>query len=177
MTRGDRSEPSALRVGCGTWPKAHRTDPDADQGQRDMTIGFQPAADNVLVRPITTNNVGVDSTVDWAEVIAVGPGRRTADGTLVAPDFTPGDQVALRPRSAVHLNIHGEAWAIVSASDVLGIMLQNAEASASKPEDVSSSRAIPEPPAQTSPSFEQSLETDVAPDLLDRESPTAEDLH
>jgi chaperonin GroES len=143
-----------------------------------MTIGFQPAADNVLVRLITTNNVGVDSTVEWAEVIAVGPGRRTADGTLVAPDFTPGDQVALRPRSAVHLTIHGEAWAIVSASDVLGIMLQNAEASASsKPEDVSSSRAIPEPPAQTSPSVEESLETDVAPDLLDRDAPTAEDLH
>jgi len=161
-----------------TCRKHNRADLDADQGQRDMTIGFQPAADNVLVRPITTNNVGVDSTVDWAEVIAVGPGRRTADGTLVAPDFTPGDQVALRPRSAVHLNVRGAAWAIVSASDVLGIMLQNAEASASsEPEDVSSSRATPEPAAQTSASVKESLETDVAPDLLDREAPTAEDLH
>jgi len=76
------------------------------------------------------------------------------------PDFTRGDQVALRPRSAVHLNIHGETWNIVSASDVLDIMLQIAEASASsKPEDVSSSRAISEPPTLTSPPVEESLET------------------
>src|SRR5689334_20403093 len=90
-----------------------------------MTIGLQPSADNVLVRLITTNNVGVDSTVEWAEVIAFGPGRRTAVGTLVTPDLTPGDQVALRPRSAVHLNIHGEAWAIVSASAPLNTFSAN----------------------------------------------------
>ena len=144
-----------------------------------MTIGFQPASDNLLVHLLPTTDEVVDDKVEWAEVIAVGPGRRTADGMLVSPDFAPGDRVALRPHRAVHLRIQGQSLAIVSASDALGVLLRDAARPRLNVAAAVNGPVTPEPPLRASPAAlaEESLETDVAPDLLDQEAPTGEDLH
>lgn len=139
-----------------------------------MTIGFQPTGDNVLLHLVAAEDAGLNDTVEWAEVIAVGPGRYTADGMLMPPDLAPGDKVALRPHAAVHLRIDGQPLAIAGGADVLGVLLPQAP----RP------RAVPEPgePGQPAEAERQSrgipsLEVDVAPDLLNHETPTAEDLH
>lgn len=148
--------------------------------QPHIAVGFQPVDDNVLVRLVTPESPVPDDTVDWGDVVAIGPGRRTSDGALIASDLAPGDRIAMRPRSAMLLTVHGQSFAIVGASAVLGVLLRDAAAEI-PPEPAA---AIVSVTAQEAPDqviaaapAEESLETDVAPDLLDRESPTAEDLH
>ncbi len=140
-----------------------------------MTTRFQPAGDNILVHLFPIGETGPDDAVEWAEVIAAGPGWRLADGTLVAPDVTPGDRIALRPHSALRLCVDGLSMAVVSQSDVLGVLLHPAteprRASEAQPAPAAIRRASAAAP------IEESLETDVAPDRLDQEAPTAQDLH
>lgn len=149
-------------------------------GQSHIAIGFQPADDNVLVRLATRRRSAAEDAVVWGEVVAVGPGRRTSDGTLVAPNVAEGDRVALRPGGAMHLSLGGRSFAIVRGFDVLGVLLQEAATAPSPPAaaaDVGVPARQPEGRPIAAPLPEESLETDVAPDLLDREAPTAEDLH
>lgn len=87
-----------------------------------MSVPFQPTADNVLVRLIAA------PTVEWADVVAVGLGRATSDGTLVGPNLVAGDRIALRPHSAMCLRIGDQDFAVVAGSDVLGVLLQQTEA-------------------------------------------------
>lgn len=144
-----------------------------------MTLGFQPTEDNVLVRLVATKNAGAERSVAWADVLAVGPGRRTADGTLVVPDLAPGDRVAVRPHSPTHLCVHGQKLAVIGGSDVLGVLLRSTDAAHAQRDAAGGAPVVAEPPAMITPTAraEESLETDVAPDLLDRQPPTAEDLH
>lgn len=143
-------------------------------------IGFQPCDDNVLVRLAPAENSSPADTVRWGEVIAVGPGRRTHEGMIVSLNVAAGDCVALRPRSAVNLDLDGQSFAIVGGADVLGVLVPGAEAEPPQPAArVTVGPGTPEPVAwaRSDVADEESLETDVAPDILDRETPTSEDLH
>src|SRR5579859_3399827 len=143
-----------------------------------IAVGFQPVEDNVLVRVVMSDHPASDDTGAWGDVVAIGPGRRTADGALIAPDLTPGDRIAMRPRSAMSLSVHGQSFAIVGGAAVLGVLLPGAVTEIpSKPARAVVDVTAPEAPGQVTVAAEESLETDVAPDLLDREAPTAEDLH
>jgi co-chaperonin GroES (HSP10) len=143
-------------------------------------IGFQPCDDKVLIRLAVTENRPPGDTVGWGEVVAVGPGRRTSDGMLISSNVAAGDRIALRLGSALDLSLNGQAFAIVNGCDVLGVLLQGAtadpfptgEAAVSRPET-----PVPFVQAASEAPVEESLETDIAPDLLDREAPTSEDLH
>jgi chaperonin GroES len=141
-----------------------------------ITVGFQPIGDNVLMYPV---GCAVPSdTAEWGDVVAVGSGRRTSDGMLIATDIAPGDRIALRPEKAVKLNVDGQSLVIVSISDVLGVRLR--QAATAEPQQTATeliSAAEPEPRLISVSGAEESLETDVAPELLDREAPTSEDLH
>lgn len=147
--------------------------------QSHIAVGFQPVDDNVLVRLVMSDSPASDDTVAWGDVVAIGPGRRTSDGALIAPDLTPGDRIAMRPRSAMLLSVHGQSFAIVGGSAVLGVLLPGAAPEIpSAPAQSVVDTTAPEAPDQVTAAApaEESLETDVAPDLLDREAPTAEDL-
>ena len=146
--------------------------------QPHVATGFQPFEDNLVVRLVATE--GADEGVAWADVIAAGPGRRTSDGALIAPKAAPGDRVALRPCAAVALRLGGQSFAIVGGADVLGVLLPGAGARRGPPGEAAAAGPAPPQVALEDASrveAEESLETDVAPDLLDREAPTAEDLH
>lgn len=140
-----------------------------------MTIGFQPAGDNVLVHILPAAGEAWDDSVEWAEVIAVGPGRRTGDGVLMVPDFAPGDRIALRPHRALHLRIGGEPLAVAGSADVLGLLLP--ESRPPRPPAEAEGTAASPPGQQLPTTREESLETDVAPDLIDQQAPSGEDLH
>lgn len=146
--------------------------------QTHIAIGFQPVEDNVLLRPVPTEDL--PGAVAWGDVVAVGPGRLTSDGTLLAPAVAPGDRVALRPGSAMPIHLAGQSLAIVGGADVLGVLLHGAvEQAVAAPEPGAAEAAPAEPPIPPAAATraEESLETDVAPDELDRATPTSEDLH
>lgn len=146
--------------------------------QTQIAVGFQPVEDNVLIRPVPTEDLPgavTGGAVAWGDVVAVGPGRRTPDGTLLVLTVVPGDRVALRPGSAMPLRLAGQSLAIVGGPDVLGLLPQGAAGQVlAAPGTGAVGLAAAEPPAILA---EDSLETNVAPDRLNHEAPTSEDLH
>lgn len=148
---------------------------------------FHPLRDNILVRlhlagQITTGGVMIPDTVrkplDRGRVVAVGPGRRTPCGTLIPPSVAPGDEVALMHDNGIDVTLGGEQLVVVNKRDVLGVFAPPTR----EGQPVSRVDAFAEPAFEPARELagavrEESLETDVAPDILDREAPTAEDLH
>jgi co-chaperonin GroES (HSP10) len=148
-------------------------------GRSHEAIDFRPIDDNVVIRLVAPAVPSQRDAVAWGEVVAVGPGRGMSEGILIAPGFSPGDRVALRPGSAMRVTLAGESLAIVGRADVLGFVPRDAAALTHRTTEAIVAGPEAEPAVQelaASPA-EESLETDVAPDLLDREAPTSEDLH
>ncbi len=143
---------------------------------------LHPLRDNVLVRrrlSETTTGAGVlipdavRKPLDYGCVVAVGPGRRAHDGTLILPGVVPGDEVALAPNRGTEVNLAGEKLLVISERDVLGVLSEPPVLSAHDAAEPTPEREI----QWSRAAREESLETDVAPDLLDREPPSGEDLH
>jgi chaperonin GroES len=160
----------------------------ADPRPRADESAFSPLHDNVLVRPLmseerTSSGVVVPDTVraalNWAEVLAVGPGRRDSANRISRPAVAKGDRVAVRPHSTTEIVLGGERLAVVSERDVLGVLAVPARASRPLPPPDEAAAPEVEPSAEepVSAMREESLETDVAPDILDRSESTADDLH
>lgn len=57
-----------------------------------------------------------------AEVVAVGPGRLTDEGEVVALDVKPGQRVLIGKYAGNEVEIDGEELVIVNEGDVLGIL-------------------------------------------------------
>ena len=57
-----------------------------------------------------------------AEVIAVGPGKRSDEGTLIAMDVLPGQRVMVGKYAGNEIEFDGEAYLILKQDDVLGIL-------------------------------------------------------
>ena len=57
-----------------------------------------------------------------AEVIAVGPGKTTNHGTLIAPTVKVGDTVIFEKFSGTTVKIDGEELLIVKDSDLLAVV-------------------------------------------------------
>ena len=97
-------------------------------------------------------------------------------GALIPPSVALGDEIALDPDSGTEITLAGEELIVVREQDVLGVFVAPDHDDRLAP--VAGDIAEPEWERELSGAArEESLETDVAPDLLDRESPTGEDLH
>lgn len=57
-----------------------------------------------------------------ADVVAVGPGRRADDGTLIVPAVSIGDAVLVGKYSGQEIKIGADELLIVRESDILGTM-------------------------------------------------------
>ena len=148
---------------------------------------FHPLRDNVLIRcrfseTTTAGGVMIPDTVrrkpNRGSVVAVGPGLRTQEGTRIPPSVAPGDEVALEDERGVEVTIAGEQLVVISERDVLGIF----SAAVHQDQPAPATGQVAEPISERERGLsraarDESLETDVAPDLLDREPPTGEDLH
>lgn len=153
---------------------------------RAMETLLRPLRDCVLVRlleaaekplaGVTAPDTGGAASA-WAEVVAVGPGLQGADGAFIAPAVVKGGRVSLRPGSATEIALERGRLAIVSEQDILAV----AERPAAVPPAISAhvaAEAAPPPGIEpVSAMREESLETDVAPSLIESAAPTAEDLH
>ncbi|TVR96817.1 MAG: co-chaperone GroES [Rhodospirillales bacterium] len=92
---------------------------------------FRPLHDRVLVRRIeqeekTSGGIIIPDTAkekpQEGEVIAVGPGGRKDDGTLIPVDVKAGDRVLFGKWSGSEVKIEGEELLIMKESDILGIL-------------------------------------------------------
>jgi len=93
-----------------------------------MVVKLQPLADRVVVRPIereeqTKTGIYLPDTAkekpQEGKVIAVGPGRKSEDGNVVAMDVKVGDIVIYAKYGGTEIKIDDEELMILRESDIL----------------------------------------------------------
>ena len=94
-------------------------------------MNIQPLADRILIRRIEEQETirGGIIIPDTAkekpqegEVIAVGPGRKTEEGKVIALDVKAGDRVLIGKYSGTDVKIDGTEYVILREDEVLGIL-------------------------------------------------------
>lgn len=91
----------------------------------------KPLHDRILVKRLTEEEktkggiIIPDSAKEKpaeGQVVAVGAGRRTDDGKLVALEVKKGDKILFGKYSGTEIKIDGDDYLIMREDDVLGIM-------------------------------------------------------
>jgi chaperonin GroES len=94
-------------------------------------MNLKPLADRVVVRPSvaeerTKGGIIVPDTAKekpvWGELIAVGPGKISDEGKLIALEVKVGDRVLYGKYSGTEVTIDGEELLIMRESDIFAIM-------------------------------------------------------
>jgi len=92
---------------------------------------FRPLHDRVVVRRIeaeekTSGGIIIPDTAkekpQEGEVVAVGPGARDDNGTLVELSVNAGDRILFGKWSGTEVKIDGEDLLIMKESDILGVI-------------------------------------------------------
>ncbi len=92
---------------------------------------FRPLHDRVLVRRVeaaekTAGGIIIPDTAQEkpqeGEVVAVGTGARSEDGTITPMDVKAGDKILFGKWSGTEVKLEGEDLIIMKESDVLGIL-------------------------------------------------------
>lgn len=92
---------------------------------------FRPLHDRVVVRRIeaeekTSGGIIIPDTAkekpQEGEVVAVGPGARDDNGTLVELSVKAGDRILFGKWSGTEVKIDGEDLLIMKESDILGVI-------------------------------------------------------
>jgi chaperonin GroES len=92
---------------------------------------FRPLQDRVLIRRIesdekTAGGIIIPDTAkekpQEGEVVSVGPGARSEDGTLHPLDVKAGDRVLFGKWSGSEVKLDGEELIIMKESDILGVL-------------------------------------------------------
>ena len=93
-----------------------------------MAVKLEPLADRLVVRPIereevTKGGIVLPDTVkekpQEGEVLAVGPGRMSDDGTRIAMDVKVGDIVIYAKYGGTEIKVEEEELMILRESDIL----------------------------------------------------------
>jgi len=94
-------------------------------------MNLKPLADRVVVKPSaaeekTKGGIIVPDTAKekpvWGTVIAIGPGKTSDEGKLIAPEVKVGDSVLYGKYSGTEVTIDGEELLIMRESDIFAIM-------------------------------------------------------
>src|SRR5213596_2012425 len=100
-----------------------------EEGVRPM--GFRPLHDRVLVRRVeaeskTAGGIIIPDTAQEkpqeGEVVSVGSGARSDDGTVTPLDVKAGDKILFGKWSGTEVKLDGEDLIIMKESDILGIV-------------------------------------------------------
>eukprot|EP01102_Stenamoeba_stenopodia_P006768 TRINITY_DN1888_c0_g1_i1.p1 TRINITY_DN1888_c0_g1~~TRINITY_DN1888_c0_g1_i1.p1 ORF type:complete len:102 (+),score=32.17 TRINITY_DN1888_c0_g1_i1:74-379(+) len=90
-----------------------------------------PLADRVLIRRVKpAEKIGAiylpessqKNPLNEGQVIAVGPGARSKDGSLITPSVKVGDFVVLGEYGGQEVKINSESLHLYHESDILGII-------------------------------------------------------
>jgi len=94
-------------------------------------MNIRPLHDRIVVKRIEEQETKVgglfipDSAKEKpqeGEVVAVGKGKRTDDGKVVAPDVQKGDRILFGKYSGNEIRIDGEELLIMREDEVLGVL-------------------------------------------------------
>jgi len=93
--------------------------------------GIRPLGDRILVKRIkeedkTKGGIIIPDTAkekpQEGKVIAVGKGRRSEKGDLIAPDVRAGDRILFGKYSGSEVKLEGEDHLILREDDILGVL-------------------------------------------------------
>ena len=93
-----------------------------------MAVKLQPLADRLVVKPIeaeekTKAGIYLPDTAkekpQEGEVVAVGPGRKSDDGKVIAMDVKVGDIVVYTKYGGTEIKVDDEEYMILRESDIL----------------------------------------------------------
>jgi chaperonin GroES len=99
--------------------------------QTATAVTLRPLGDRVVVRPAAreeTTRSGIvlpDTSTERpqrGEIIAVGPGRVTDDGTLLALEVTVGDTVLFAKYAGTEFTLEDEELLILGEKDILAVL-------------------------------------------------------
>jgi len=94
-------------------------------------MNIKPLADRVVVKPTEQEEVRQGTIIipdtakekpQQGEIVAVGPGKITENGTKVKLEVKVGDKVLYGKYSGTEVTIDGEDYLIMRESDVLAII-------------------------------------------------------
>ncbi|NUN08109.1 MAG: co-chaperone GroES [Ignavibacteriaceae bacterium] len=94
-------------------------------------FNLSPLADRVIVKPMeaeekTSGGLYLPDTAKEkpieGTVVAVGPGKTSDDGKLVAPTVKAGDKVLYGKYSGTEVTVAGEEYLIMRESDIFAII-------------------------------------------------------
>ncbi len=92
---------------------------------------IRPLGDRILVKRIkeedkTKGGIIIPDTAkekpQEGKVIAVGKGRRSEKGDLIAPDVKAGDRILFGKYSGSEVKLEGEDHLILREDDILGVL-------------------------------------------------------
>lgn len=92
---------------------------------------LRPVHDLVIIKAIerkqTSSGLHLPDSRDdrepgEGEVLAVGPGRTTDNGTLIVPTVERGQRVIYRRFAGHEVNVDGERYLVLPAGDVLAVL-------------------------------------------------------
>jgi chaperonin GroES len=96
-----------------------------------VKVSVKPLADRVVVKPLEESEqmrggLYIPDTAkekpSQGEVVAVGPGKVSEDGTRLDMDVTVGDKVLYGKYSGTDVTLDGEELLILRESDILAII-------------------------------------------------------
>jgi len=97
----------------------------------NMAKKFRPLQDRILVKRVkneerTTGGIIIPDTAkekpQEGEVVAVGNGKKTDDGKVVAVDLKKGDRILFGKYSGTEIKVDGEEHLILREEEVLGVI-------------------------------------------------------
>lgn len=92
---------------------------------------IKPLRDKIIVKPAPVEDVSkggiiIPETAKDAptrgEVVAVGSGMLSADGTVVPLEISVGNQVVYRKNTATEIEVDGEKYILLREMDVLAVL-------------------------------------------------------
>jgi chaperonin GroES len=92
---------------------------------------IRPLGDRILVKRIkeedkTKGGIIIPDTAkekpQEGKIVAVGKGKMTEDGKLVAPDVKAGDRILFGKYSGSEIKLEGEEHLILREDDILGVL-------------------------------------------------------
>ncbi|HEY4650006.1 MULTISPECIES: co-chaperone GroES [Pontibacter] len=96
-----------------------------------MSISIKPLADRVIVAPAaaeekTKSGIIIPDTAkekpQRGEVVAVGEGKVSEQGTLMKPQVKVGDQVLYGKYAGTEISVDGGDYLIMRESDILAVL-------------------------------------------------------
>jgi chaperonin GroES len=98
-----------------------------------VSVSIKPLEDRIVVRPVeaeqkTASGLVIPDTAkekpQEAEVVAVGPGRFNESGDRIPVDVAVGDLVIFSKYGGTELKYDGQEYLVLSARDVLAIVVR-----------------------------------------------------